>query len=677
MSSETDSGPADRAPDGVRESLAAALAAQRAGDPVRAASLAEAVLARFPDRADALQILAVALAQQGMSGEAIRTFERAIALAPDDAGLRFNCGTLLGRLGDADGAERQFRAAIAAAPDHVEALYNLGHLLQERGDLAQADNLLRRALAVRPLYARGWSGLATVLRAQGRLDEAGASCRRAIAINPDQTVARITLANICRDSGRAGEALAQLRAALAAEPDNGPALAFLVHQLQQCCDWRELPELGARLDAANEAAIAAGRQPPEPAFAQLARIDDPARNLALARAHARGFGRIAPLSAARRPAADAPVRVAYLSNDLQDHPVGQLVAGLVARHDRSRFHVSAYSWGADDGSATRRQLVAGVDNFVDIAGLDRAAAAARIRADGVEILIDLKGQTQGHRLDIMAMRPAPVQATFLGFPGSSGTDFVDYILADRIVLPPAEARYFSEQPVWLPHCYMPPGEDPPPAEAGSRADRGLPERAPVLASFNNGYKIEPLLFDAWMRILARVPGAVLWLHRYNELVADNLRREAQARGIDPARLVFADRPSRPLHLARLAHADLALDTRLFNGHATTLDALRAGVPVIATAGRHFASRVAASLLSAARLPELVARDLDEYGARVLALLGDPASLRETRARLAAARRSAPLFDAASYARGFDRALLAMAARHRAGRQPAPIEVPGD
>jgi len=658
---------------GIGRLLADAVAAQRTGDPAEAVRLSQAVLERSPDHPDALQILAVSFAQLGRLPEATAIFRRALAIAPNDGGLHFNFGILLSRTGDPDGAERAFRAAIAATPDHVEALYSLGHALQERGDLDGADGFLRRALTVRPLYARAWSALAANLRTQGRLDDAIAAAQRAIALNANQVVARVTLANIYRDTGRAREALELLRAALAIEPENGSALAFLYHQLQQCCDWRDLPALGVRLDAADAAAIAAERAPPEPAFAQLTRIDDPARNLALVKAHARTFERIAPMPAAPR-ASGFPIRIAWLGNDLQDHPVGQLLAALLPRHDRKRFHVSAYGWGSDDGSETRRRLVDGLDAYVDIGALDRDAAAARIRTDGIEILIDTKGHTQGHRLDIMARRPAPVQATFLGFPGGTGTSFIDYVIADRIVLPPEHRAYFTEQPAWLPHSYMPPGEPVPAHAATRRTDWGLPEDGAVLASFNNGYKIEPVLFEAWMRILVATPGAVLWLHRYNDLVADNLRREAEARGVDPARLVFANRPDRKTHLARLALADLALDTRLFNGHVTSLDALRAGVPLVAMLGRHFASRVAASLLTSAGLSDLIAADVAAYEARVLDLLRDPVALSSIRQRLAMARKSAPLFDAALYARDFDRLLIAMAERHRAGHPPAPIEL---
>jgi predicted O-linked N-acetylglucosamine transferase (SPINDLY family) len=658
------------------EVLAAALAAQRAGDPERAAALSRRILAQSPDQPDALQILGVALAQLGESDDAAASFERALALQPDNAGVLFNHATLMRRAGQDGKAAGLFRAAIAAAPDHVEALYNFGHLQQERGDLQAAATLMRRALAVRPLYARGWSGLATVLKSTGAVEAAMAACRHAIALNPKQTVARVTLANLCRDAGHAEEALGQLRAALSIEPENGSVLAYLVHQLQQCCDWAELPMLGARLDVANAAAIAAGRVPPEPPFAQLSRIDDPARNLVLARGWSHAFTGIVPLPAAPRPAADEPIRIGYLSNDLQDHPVGQLVAGLFPRHDRTRLHVSAYSWARDDGSTVRQRIATGVDSFVDFAGLGHVDAAERIRADGIEILIDLKGQTQGQRLEIMACRPAPVQATFLGFPGSSGAAFIDYIIGDRIVLPEGAESWLAEQPVRLPDCYMPPPDMAlPDAPAGRRRDWSLPDDSVVLASFNNGYKIEPLLFDAWMAILKAAPSSVLWLHHYNDLVAGNLATEAKRRGVDPARLMFADRPARDVHLARLAHADLALDTRVFNGHVTTLDALCAGLPVITIGGRHFASRVAASLLIAAGMSELVMADCDGYVEKALALIGDVEQRVALRRRLQSARFSAPLFDAARYARGFDRALEAMAQRHRAGMPLAPIDVP--
>jgi len=656
-------------------SLAQAVAAQQEGHFDRAAFPCRALLAAQPDQVDAMQILGVVLARQGFFDEADALFGRALDIAPRDPGLLFNHGNLLSRTGRGDQAVARFRAAIAAAPDHVEALHNLGRLHQESGRLDPALTMFRRAVAVRPLYAKGWSALATVLKSQGAVEEAIECARRAIALNPRQTIARLTLASLCRDTGAAAELIAQLRAALEIEPDNGPALAHLVHQLQQACDWGELQALGARLDRANDAALAAGTVPPEPAFANVARIEDPANNLAIARGWTGPLARIAMLApVTARAAAGAPIRIAYLSNDLQDHPVGQLIAGLLARHDRSRFHVSAYSWGRDDGSATRAQIRNAVDSFVDIAGLDHQAAARRIRKDGIELLIDLKGHTQGQRLEIMAARPAPVQATFLAFPGSSGAGFIDYIIADRIVLPPEHRPHYTEHPVWLPHCYLPAIASGPVADAGTRADWDLPAEAPVLASFNNGYKIEPVLFDAWMEVLTRISGAVLWLHRYNDLVAGNLRREAVSRHVDPARLVFADRPDRAVHLARLSHADLALDTRIFNGHATTIDALAAGLPVIALRGRHFASRVAASALAAAGLDELVTETVADYVERSVSLLSDRARLGALRRRLCDGREKLPLFDAAGYARAFDAALIAMAERYRAGQAPGPIEL---
>jgi protein O-GlcNAc transferase len=669
-------GPARNPTESTPASLAKAHAAHQSGDLDRAASLCRALLDKQPDLVDAMQILGVVLARQGLYDEADSIFGRAIGIAPHDPGLLFNHGNLLKRTGRGDAAAARFRAAIAAAPDHVEALYNLGHFHQEAGRLDASLTLFRRAVAVRPLYARGWSALATVLKSQGVADEAMACARRAIAINPRQAVARMTLASLCRDSGAAAEAIAQLRAVFDLEPDNDGALARLVHQLQQACDWATLPALGERLDAANASALAAGKPPPESAFANLARIEDPAANLAIARGWARSVEPDVPLPPmAVRAEAGAPVRIAYLSSDLQDHPVGQLVTGFLGRHDRTRLHVSAYSWGRDDGSETRARIRSAVDSFVDIAGLDHRAAAQRIRADRIELLIDLKGHTQGQRLEILALRPAPVQATFLAFPGSSGADFIDYIIADRIVLPPVHRAHYTEQPVWLPHCYLPAGAAvSSAATAGTRADCGLPNEGPVLASFNNGYKIEPVLFDAWMSILRRVPNAVLWLHRYNDLVADNLRREAASRNTDPARLVFAGRPERAVHLARLAHADLGLDTRIFNGHATTIDALTVGVPVIAQLGRHFASRVAASALMAARLDELVANGIDDYVEKCVALLQDPARLGALRQHLRGGRDRLPLFDMTGYAQAFDAAVVAMVERYRAGRPPAPIDL---
>ncbi len=351
-------------------------------------------------------------------------------------------------------------------------------------------------------------------------------------------------------------------------------------------------------------------------------------------------------------------------------------SAAVRPHDRKALRVIAYSTGAT--THTYRRLVeAGSDAFVDLLLGRRGQAERRIREDGVDIMFDLYGHTTWNRLEIFALRPAPVQVTYLGFPGTTGADFIDYILADAVVAPPEHAGYFSEKIVWLPHTYQANGPQPIAEEKPTRRECGLPEKGFVFASFCINFKIEPVMFDTWADILGRVPGSVLWLFRSNAEAEDNLRREAVARGVDTERLVFAERVAKDRHLARAALADLALDTRIYGGHTTTSDMLWAGVPVVTLFGGHFASRVGASLLKTMGLDELVTVTVEEYRDLAVRLAQDPAELGRLRQRLAANRERSPLFDTPRFARNLERAFDQMWARHRAGLEPGPFAVVED
>ena len=343
------------------------------------------------------------------------------------------------------------------------------------------------------------------------------------------------------------------------------------------------------------------------------------------------------------------------------------MAGLFAAHDRRRVSVHAYSCGPDDGSAFRRVIQGDCDNFYDIAGLDAADGARRIHADAIDILVDLKGHTRHNRLEIAALNPAPVQVAWLGFPGTSGADFFDYIVTDGIVTPPAADEFYTEAFAVMPHCYQVTNDRQAIAsDPVSRSEFGVPEDAIVLASFHNTYKFEPVMFEVWMDILKAVPNAALWLQANNSLAVENLRGCVAAAGIDPGRLVFADHRPKSVHLQRLALADLALDTRIYNGHTTTSDALWAGLPVVTLLGSHFASRVSASLLTALGLPELITDSLNKYRELTISLANDKARLAALRADVVRLRATAPLFDTAQFAGDLERAYGEMWRRHDAG-----------
>jgi predicted O-linked N-acetylglucosamine transferase (SPINDLY family) len=383
------------------------------------------------------------------------------------------------------------------------------------------------------------------------------------------------------------------------------------------------------------------------------------------------------LPAAR--AAGERLRIGYFSNDFHNHATSMLIARVFELHDRSRFETRLYSYGPDDRSVLRRRIEAAGDAFIDVSGLSDRETAHRIRADGIDVLIDLKGFTFKARTNVLAMRPAPIQVAYLGYPATMGAGFIDYAIVDPIVLPPEKADEFTERLAWMPDSYQPNDQLRPIAQVPSRADVGLPESAFVFCCFNNTYKILPEVFDVWCRLLAGTPNSVLWQLAKTEASKSNLRREVALRGIDPDRLIFAP-PVAPEHnLARIGLADLFLDTLPYNAHTTASDALWVGVPLVTCRGNAFAGRVAASLLHAVGLPELVTDSLADYEALALEIAHHPTRHAALKAHLRTARETAPLFDSLRTTRSLEELYLRMADRWRAGLPPDHLHVqgPGD
>jgi predicted O-linked N-acetylglucosamine transferase (SPINDLY family) len=372
---------------------------------------------------------------------------------------------------------------------------------------------------------------------------------------------------------------------------------------------------------------------------------------------------------------DRRLKIGYFTSDMHDHPVAHLTVGLFEHHDRSAIELSIYSHGRADASPWRRRAEAAADCFVDLHGLGHRAMAERIAADGTDILIDLNGHSSGAKMEALALRPSPLQALWLGYPASSGADFIDYMITDIVATPPEAAPDYSEALLWLPHAFQPNDDRQEiAAEATTRARWGLPADGVVFASLNQGFKIEPASFALWMELLRELPRSVLWLRSPSAEMLANLRREAVARGIAQERLIFADRPDKPVHLQRLSLADIALDTWMYNGHTTTSDALWAGVPVIALEGGHYASRVSASVLRAIGLPELIAQSPAEYRALALRYGRDASARAALRAKLAANRQTQPLFDTARFARNLEAGYREIWRRHVRQARPASIRV---
>ena len=570
----------------------------RLGRQQEALASFDAVLAMQPTHVDALGYRGVALAQLGRHAEALAAFDRALAARPTDSQLLNNRGNVLRALKRPEEALRCFDAALAQSRDGLEILCNRGAAQDELNQSEEAIACYDRALAVKPDIAEAHYSRGNALRKLERFSEAVASYDRALAIKPNYFDALHARGAALERLFRYEEAIAGYERALAESPDNHFTLAACAFCALSINDW----EKAFAMKAALEAQIERGAGGIDP-FVFVAFGDSPAAQLARTRRYAdelsAGVSPPRPRSAARTD----KIRIAYLSSDFRQHPVAQLIARVFELHDRNRFEVVGVSLGRDDGSSMRTRIAKAFDRFLDVHAVGDELAARQLADLGIDICVDLNGYTANNRAGILAHRPALVQVAYLGYPGTMGASFVDYVIGDPIVTPFDEQEFYAERIVQLPDTYQ--ANDSTRAIAAhtpSRAQAGLPNGNFVFCCFNNNYKILPPVFDAWMRLLQAVDGSVLWLLHGNEAAHRNLGAAAQARGVDPARLVFADRAPLADHLARHRLADLFLDTLPYNAHTTGSDALWAGLPMVTVweAPSRAASAQACSMRSACR-----------------------------------------------------------------------------
>ncbi len=555
-------------------------------------------------------------------------------------------------------------------------LIERGLALRQQGNLRAAEGVLRDAVNKFPRDAIAAVNLALVLLEQNHAAAGAAELERALLLDPANGAAHYNLANLLRNSGCHEEAIAHYRRAVQAQPVIALARQELMFALLEACDWEEAEREADLLRAACRARAEGWMRAIAPLTATYLALDD-ASCKQVAAWHA-AQAAIGAVPVRRNKTADGErLRIGYISPDFREHPVGHLMSAGLPLHDRSRFEVFAYSSGYDDDSDCRRNIANSVDRFVDIAAMSDAGAAAAIAEDGVQILIDLAGHTTGSRLGVLARRPAPLQAHYLGYPATTGAAYIDYFITDAAATPPACTGAFTEQLACVPGCFMLSGGAPPlPVVAPTRASQGLPGDAMVFSNFTNASRITRDEFGRWMKILQAVPDSVLWLKQSHETIVVNLRAEAQRCGVDAARLLFAPRvPAKADHLARLALADLSLDTiGWHNGHSTTNELLWAGVPVLTCEGRTFAARVGCSLLTAAGLPEMIARDEGDYLDIAIRLGRDRAQCAALRHKLAANRATALFFDQRRIVAGLEAVYLEMWRYHCAGAAPHPIGV---
>ncbi|MCR9293934.1 MAG: tetratricopeptide repeat protein [bacterium] len=671
------------APELAGPQMSLGIAYQRHGDIDQARQCFEKAIQLQPDFAEAHMNAGLCQVKLGRLSEAIRYYQEALRLRPDLLSAQLNLGIALQQAQQFQAAEACFRDACQRHPQETEPLLKLGGLLMEMGRPKQALQLFEKVLQLDPKHSRAWLQSGHSLRQTLQYEEAAAHYRRG-----------------CEQ-----------------EPDNTAALGFWLMCNMECCNWAHFDELRVRLrDRLESDWLPEQRQAPikfsqyssvpaenslHPFLSLVLPVDCTAQEQLLCaqkyvrqtlgdlvtppgslpsqsiNADASPVWRLSQDAAQRTQLGTAqPITIGYLSADFREHAVSRLAVELFEAHDRQQFRVLGYSIGRDDQSPLRKRLEAAFDVFRDCWSESHRETAEAIRRDGVDILVDLTGHTQNSRLPILAQRPAPLQVNYLGYPGTMGADFMDYIVVDHYVVPDGFAKYYSEQLVRLPGCYQANDSQRPWLDASplSRTECGLPPDKFVFCCFNQNLKITPKQFALWMRILRRVPESVLWLLEAHPAVRVNLREYASQQGVEPERLCFAPRVEHSQHLARHHHADLFLDTLPYNAHTTGSDALWAGLPVVTQSGTTFASRVTGSLLMALRLADLIVDSPQEYEQLCVDLANQPARLAAYRQTLLAGRETEELWSGASFARKLELAFLAMWQRYRNGEKAAPLDI---
>lgn len=614
----------------VNNLLVQAIDLQNQGQLDQATQLFNEVLTHDPNNAAALYSLSLIHMNAGRLNEALQFSETGVKLAANFAPLWFVHGAILQAWGNKQAALDSYDMALKIKPDYLEVLTNSGVLL--RSMMRHRDSLER--------------------------------FQKVLAIDPNHQSALANSGILLTEFKQSEQAIAMFDRLLKINPDYDYGLGLLAYERLHICDWTEFAEISQKIVTG----IRAGKRTCK-TLALMAISDSASDHFQVARLFSSNYcpPNSRQLWQGERYNHDR-IRLAYISPDLREHPVGHLTAGIFEHHDKSRFETYAISLGIDDNSRLRARMLKAFEHFIDVRDMGSTQVAEMLRSLEIDILVDLGGYTSDTRTDVLAYRPAPAQVNYLGYPGTMGVDYYDYILADRHIIPAEQMPFYSEKVVFLPDSYLPTDSSVQIAErTPTRAECGLPENGFVFCAFCHDYKINPNVFDIWMRLLKQVPGSALWLVSRNEISQRNLRKEAELRGVAADRLIFANRvPLVEDHLARYRQADLFLDTHPYNGHTTTADALMAGLPVLTYVGESFPSRVAGSLLHAAGVPEMITHSHAEYEARALQLATNPAMLAALRARLKENKANCSLFDTRRFCRNLEAAYIAMWRKNQLG-----------
>lgn len=607
-----------------------------------------------PNNPELLTNLVKAQQGAGMFTEAISSYRKLDRLLPNNAQVLTDMGTALAKSRFYDEAQNCFNKAIHIQPDYFLVWSNQGNLFAELGLAAEAIASYEKALGYKSDYPETWTNYGNALFDLGRFQEARLAHEQALHLNSEYAEAWSNYGNTLLELKDAGD-YAAYQKAYSLKPDHPYLLGQLFGAATTRCDWKVAQSLEPLLISQSNM----GQKVAHPfALLQTSASIELQKKVASIFVNDRiGLKNTQPRMGLSAGTHREKIRIGYFSSDFKDHPVGVLCENLFPFHDRTRFEVYGFFLNASTGDPIEQRIANACDAVFHLHGMGEVAAVNLIRAQNLDLAIDLNGHTSGARMALFANKLAPIQVNYLGYAGSSGADFYDALIADEVVIPRDHQMHYSEPIVYLPNSFFPVDSSISTGDFGDlplRKSVGLPENGFVFACFNNAYKITSPIFDLWMDLLRQVPGSVLWLSQPNSIALSNLQNEAQLRGVDPARLIFASRiPSRSAHLSRLRLANLFLDTPNYNAHATAADALWAGVPVLTLMGDTFAARVAASQLTAVGLTELITHSKSEYFAKALALAQDPKELGQIRARLAQSHTQSPLFNTKQYAQDLE------------------------
>nr|AAR38498.1 TPR repeat protein [uncultured marine bacterium 583] len=624
-----------------------------------------------PDYAEAHNNLGITLKELGQLDAAVQCYEKALAINPDYAEAHNNLGNALKDLNQLDAAVKSYEKTLAINPDYAEAHNNLGNVLKDLGQLDAAVKCYEKTLAINPDYAEAHNNLGNVLQDIDQLDAAVKCYEKALAINPDFAEAYSNRGNVLKDLNRLDEALVSYESAIAIKPDIDFILGDLLHTKMHLCIWDDLAH---RLHELTEK-INNGEKALDP-FALLALIDDPEVQKKTAEIYANEkYPQSHVLSKIGRYPKHKKIRIGYFSADFHNHPTMHLMAELFECHDKDCFELIAFSFGPDKQDQWRKRVFLCFDQFVDVRLKSDREISLLARKMEIDIAVNLGGYTQDSRTGIFAMSAAPIQVSYLGYPGTMAADYMDYLIADHTLIPEEKQHHYSEKIVYMPNSYQVNVSKRSVSETSLlRYELGLPNTGFIFCCFNNSYKITPSTFTGWMRILKAVEDSVLWLFENNNNTAKNLKKEAIKFGINEDRLVFAKYMPVEDHLNRIKQADLFIDTLPYNAHTTASDALRMGIPVLTCIGSSFASRVAASLLNAVNLPELITTTQEQYESFAIELATKPEKLKIIKDKLVDNLPTAPLHDTLLFTRHLESAYLTMYEKYQQGLDPDHIYV---